>query len=87
VAALAVPALVNYVNGLPVGQPMNLFVLQSTFQTAVASILPPQYLTRLVFSVSINGIGVSPESGTGILPGDPESYFAATAATVEVSQG
>jgi hypothetical protein len=33
-------------------------------------------LTRMVFAVSINGVGVAPWRGTGIIAGDVESYFA-----------
>lgn len=87
VAQLAVPAIVSYVNGITVGQPINLLQLTAVFQTAVASILTVQYLSRLVFVVEINGIAVSPSSGTGIVSGDPESYFYATSTTVTVAQG
>lgn len=87
VAALAIPALVDYVNSIAAGQPINLFVLQSTFQAAVANILAPSLLTRMVFAVSINGIGVSPESGTGIIAGDPESYMLTDSSLVTVLEG
>jgi len=87
VAAATQPALINYVNGLPVGQPMNLFELQATFQTAVSSIIPLALLTRLVFDVSINGTGVAPQKGTGIIAGDPESYFFTSVAFVIIQQG
>ena len=81
------PALANYVNSVPVGQPMNLFELQAVFQAATVSILPNQLLTRMVFTVQINGVTVSPESGTGIIAGDPESYFYTTQTAITVSQG
>ena len=41
----------------------------------------------MVFSVNINGVGVSPESGTGIIAGDPESSFFAVNAGIVISQG
>lgn len=87
VASAAQPALAQYVNSLPVGQPMNLFEMQAAFQTATASLIPPALLTRMVFAVSINGIGVAPETGTGIIAGDPESFFKTTAASITVTQG
>lgn len=86
-AQLGAPALMAYVNSLSPGQPMNLFELISVFQLATASVLPTQLLTRLVFTVSINGVGVSPEAGTGIIPGDPESYFYSTLASFNIVQG
>lgn len=87
ISQLAAPAIAAYVNGLAVGVPMNLFELQDTFQTAVVSILPKQLLTRLVFVVSINGIVTAPVGGTGVIAGDPESYFNTTAAAISVVQG
>ena len=89
IAAAAAPALALYVNSILVGQPMNLFVLNSTFQQAVANIVDPQLLTRLVFSVSINGVGTAPEAGTGIIAGDPESFFqtASDGSQIVISQG
>ena len=87
VAAAAQPALAAYVNAIPVGQPMNLFELQATFQTATAALIPTQLLTRLVFAVAINGIGVAPQTGTGIIAGDPESYFQTMASAITVNQG
>lgn len=87
VAQLGAVALAAYVNGIYVGQPMNLFELQATFQAAIAGVLPPALLTRMVFAVSINGVLTAPEAGTGIIAGDPESYFTATAAAITINQG
>lgn len=87
VQQLGNPALVAYVNSIVVGQPMNLFALQTTFQEAIASVIPEALLTRMIFAVSINGVGVSPSVGTGIIAGDPESYFLTTPALVTINQG
>ena len=80
-------ALVDYINSIVVGQPINLFELQTTFQASVANIIPPQLLTRMIFAVSINGVGVSPDVGTGVILGDPESYFLTNQTLVTVNQG
>lgn len=87
IAQLAAPALIDYVNSVPVGQPMILYELQTVFQEAVADVLPPAFLTRLVFTVSINGTGVTPITGTGIIQGDPESFFFADGTSVQVTKG
>lgn len=87
VASAAGPAIVAYVNGLPVGQPINLFELQATFQAAVANLIPLAVLTRLVFNVAINGLGVLPTAGTGIIAGDPESYFSTSTSALSIVQG
>lgn len=86
VAALASAALANYINGLPIGAPINTNVMNSTFQTAVSSILQPALISALSFSVSINGVATSPESGTELISGDPESFFTTTASAIVVEQ-
>lgn len=60
--------------------------MNSTFQTAVASILQAALISSLSFSVSINGVATSPESGTELIVGDPESVFVTTAASIVVEQ-
>lgn len=87
VSQLGNPALVDYVNSIPVGAPMNLYEMQTVFQEAIASVLAPALLTRMVFQVSINGIGVDPSPGTGVIAGDPESYFLTSATEVVITQG
>jgi hypothetical protein len=84
---LGTPALVDYVNALPTGVPMNLFELQDAFKEAVSTLVPPQLLTRMAFSVSINGIGTAPSAGTGIIAGDPESYFNTLSTLISINQG
>jgi hypothetical protein len=87
VSQLGAPALADYVNGVTVGQPMNLYELQAVFQDAVSTLIPGPFLTRMSFSVSINGVGTSPEAGTGIIAGDPESYFFTDPTQIIINQG
>lgn len=75
VKQLGAPALVKYINSIYAGQPINLFELQNVFQDAISSVIPTPLLTRMVFAVSINGVPTAVVSGTGIIAGDPESYF------------
>lgn len=84
---LGQPAIANYINGIPVGQAINLFEMQTMFQEAIAAIIPPQLLSRMVWTVSINGVGVSLESGTGLYVGDPESYFNCAVTAVTIARG
>jgi Ubiquitin-activating enzyme E1 FCCH domain len=86
-AQLGGPAIQSYLNSIPVGSPINLFEMQEVFQLAVSPILPVQYLTRMVFTVSINGVSSPPETGTGIIEGDPESYFLCNASDIIITQG
>jgi len=89
VAQLGAPALAAYVNALYVGVPLNLFEMQEAFQMAIASVLPPALLTRMVFTVSINGVGTSVSAGTGLFVGDPESYFFTdpSGSSITITQG
>jgi hypothetical protein len=84
---LGAPAIVNYVNSIPVGQPINLIAMSAAFQQAVASVLPAEYLTTLVFSVYINGVLSPVSAGTSIIMSDPESYFESAATGATVMQG
>lgn len=87
VAQATAQPLTDYVNAVFAGQPMNVFQMDKVFQNALGGILDTELLTRLVFAVSIDGTGVSPVAGTGIINGDPEGYFFTTVAQVNVVQG
>jgi hypothetical protein len=86
VAQLASAALVQYVNGIGTGAPINVDVMIATFQEAVSSVLSSELISTLTFSVSINGVATSPNSGTVLIYGDPESYMNATTASIVVEQ-
>lgn len=87
VSTAAIPAIVAYINSIAVGQPINTYELQNTFQTAVASIVSPTLISKIDFVIEINGQTVSPATGTGMIYGDPESFFETTNALVTVAQG
>jgi hypothetical protein len=83
----AQPALADYVNAIVTGQPINVFQLESTFKTSVAPILDPNLITRMVFTVTIDGVPTPPIAGTGIVQGDPESFFLTSAPAIAIVQG
>lgn len=87
IVQLGNPAIAAYVNSLPVGQPINQFELQTVFQAAVANVVPPQLLSRMVWTYTINSTPVSPTSGTGLIPSDPESYFTIATSAITITQG
>ena len=84
---LAQPALTSYINSIQVGQPINLLEATAVFQNAVSSVLDSTDLSTLDFTVYVNGVETSPDAGTSIIPGDPESYFSATSTAITVTQG
>lgn len=81
--------LVNYINAVPVGTPINVLEMNAIFQAAVAQLLDPTLLNRLVFAVYINGTLTAPRTGTYAVMGDPESYFftATDGSGITVAQG
>lgn len=91
-AALAVNQYIiasvqSYINGIVVGQPINLLVMTENIQQAIASVLAPVNLTTLTFDVTINSVPVTPSAGTSIIPSDPESYFYISPTGVTSNQG
>jgi len=87
VALAANPAIVAYINAINAGQPINVFALDRIFLESLTGVIDSTLITRLVFAISVNGIGVSPTSGTGIIPGDPESYFEIMSSGIVISRG
>lgn len=87
VAAAAQPAIAAYINSIFVGQPINIFDMQTAFQASIADLLPINLISKMVFVVTINGITTAPVGSTGVIYGDPESYFVTTSGAISVAQG
>lgn len=79
--------LAAYFNALGIGGPINLIELTEIFQNAVENVLDVQYLTRLVFSVNVNGSSVSPGAGESFIAIDPEAYLTCLPSAITVVQG
>lgn len=88
VAQFGAAALAQYINSIQVGPaPINLFDMQTVFAESVSNLVSTALLTRMVFTVTVNGVVVPPQSGTGIIAGDPESYFTTSPAAIIITQG
>lgn len=87
VVSVGSSALVSYINGVYAGSPINLFELQCVFRSAVSSLVPAANLTRMVFTVYIDGVDVAPETGTGIIQGDAQSYLYTTVNNITITRG
>jgi hypothetical protein len=85
IAQLAIPALISYVNGLPVGYTVNALELQYIFITAITPILASQYVSAVTFSFTLNGRVAIPIGN--VLVGDPQGYFNTDSASIKVIQG
>lgn len=86
IANLAAPAIAAYINTLYAGTPINLFGLQNAFTTAVAGVIPPEQITVMDFTVTIDGVVTAPDVGTGIINGDPESYFTSDVTGITITR-
>jgi hypothetical protein len=86
-AGLVQGPIAAYINQLAPGQVINVLEMNELFQEAVAGVLDPALLTRLVFSVSINSVYTPPATGTFAVSGDPESNFNCVASGITVTQG
>ncbi len=84
---LSAVALQAYINSITVGSPINTFEMTNIFQTAVADVISAHQITTLLFTVTIDGLVVPPQTGTGIIAGDSESYLSAADTAVTVAQG
>lgn len=87
VAILVANALTDYINSLYVGDYINIFEMETVFQVAVSAFIPAQNLSRFLFDVYIDGILTPPNSGTGLIAGDPEGYFITTSPSIIVNRG
>lgn len=84
VAQFGIPAVVNYVNSIAVGQPINLIALNQVFTDAVVQLFnnDPALISELTWTVSINGVATPPTGSTSLVYGDPESSMNCTSADV-----
>ena len=85
---LGTPAIVNYVNSIPVGFPINLYAMEVAFVNAVLPLFNnnASLISKMAWTVSINGVSTPPAVGTFLVYGDPESYFNLLATDVTITQ-
>lgn len=87
IAQISTPAIVNYVNSLYVGiTPLNLYDMQAIFIDSIADIVLSENVTVIDIQVAFDGKAQVPTPNTGVIPGDPYSYFYTTTNNVIVNQ-
>lgn len=86
-AAVGKP-LQDYINTLPVGTaPINVYDMTAIFLESIEGLMPRESVTVLNFAVSINNVGAAPDPGTGVIFGDPNSYFYVELNDILVEEG
>ena len=88
VSQLGTVALVNYINSIPVGVPINLYEAGAVFVASVINLFNGNaaVISQLTWTVSIDGIDTPPSGSTFLVYGDPESYFTLAAPNVTITQ-
>ncbi|WP_336981849.1 MULTISPECIES: ubiquitin-activating E1 FCCH domain-containing protein [unclassified Cedecea] len=75
VASLVSAPVINYVNGVFSGKPMNINNVKDVFLQAINSTLDMSLISTLNVIVTVNGSITGVDSGTNIISGDPYSYW------------
>lgn len=86
VSVAAVNPIVKYLNSIPVGQPVNVYEINTIFQASVASLMRPAQISLIDVQVVINGAIVEPEDNTDLVYGDSYSYFTSDSGDVTVQR-
>lgn len=82
---VAVQALADYVNSIPVGNPINVLELNDAFIAAVAGLLPEANISKTVWVVTVGGTPVSPTNNLYAI--DLEAYPTILNTAITVVQG
>ncbi|QIU88290.1 baseplate J/gp47 family protein [Yokenella regensburgei] len=78
--------VVDYINGIAVGQPINILQIQEIFLESVQGLVPPSLVSMIDIQVGINGTIVPPETGSSLVYGDTYSYFTTSTAQIQVEK-
>lgn len=75
IASLVSGPVIQYVNGIFSGKPMNINNVKDVFLQAVNSTLDMSLISTLNVIVTVNGVITNVDAGTNIISGDPYSYW------------
>ncbi|HAU5795901.1 TPA: baseplate J-like family protein [Citrobacter amalonaticus] len=75
VSSLVSAPVVQYVNGIFAGKPMNINNIKDVFLQSVNGTIDMSLITTLNVVVTVNGIITPADTGTNIISGDPYSYW------------
>lgn len=78
--------VIDYVNRIYAGQPLNINKLKDVFLSSVNSTIDMTLITTLNVNVVVNGIITPPDSGTDIISGDRFSYWFIQESGVSVTE-
>lgn len=67
--------VIQYINGIYAGKPLNINNLKDTFLQSVNGTIDMSLISKLNVIITVNGIVTNPDPNTNIISGDPFSYF------------
>lgn len=85
ISQLAQTAIINFINSIPVGAPINQYALEENVFDSIEQVVDTHLISVLTWAYTINGVVTAVTGGTGIVSGDPESYFYTDQAHVTVT--
>lgn len=84
IATVATPVIVDYINSIYVGKPINIYQLQTLFMAAVSNNVNPALVSLVDIEIAIDGTVVPPDPNSGLVSGDLYKYFTTDASHVIV---
>lgn len=87
ISGISVPAIVNYINTLATGSPINLMAMRYAIQSAMTGSIDISTISRLELSVTLDGTPVDPPTGSYLVSTDSLSYSYTSASNVSVQRG
>jgi hypothetical protein len=86
VTAATAAQIVDYVNAVPIGEPINTYQIESLFLEVLTPMVSPTQVSLIDVSIGINGTIVPPQPETGLVFGGEYSYFTTDQSHVTVQQ-
>ena len=75
ISSLVSAPVIQYINGIYSGKPMNINNVKDVFLQAINTTLDMSLITTLNVIVTVNGVITGVDAGTNIISGDPYSYW------------
>jgi hypothetical protein len=85
ISQLAQTAIINFVNAIPVGAPLNQYSLEENVFDSIEQVVDTRLISLMTWAYTINGVSTPVTAGTGLVVGDPESYFSTDSGHVTVT--
>ncbi|MCA1920980.1 baseplate J/gp47 family protein [Buttiauxella noackiae] len=79
-------AIVDFINGIAIGEPVNTYQLETLFLTALTPLINPAQVSLIEINIGINGTIVPPKADTGLVYGGEYSYFTTDQSHITVQQ-